>query len=62
MGREEGEAETGTGDTVARVALQQCWEMSTNKEGQKEHGGFSLKQCAASWSEKLKREECFGSD
>lgn len=33
MGREEGEAETGTGDTVARVALQQCWEMSTNKEG-----------------------------
>ena len=62
MGSGEGEAEMGTSDTVARVALQQCWEMSNNKEGEKEHGGLYSKQCAASWSEKLKTEECFGSD
>lgn len=38
MGSGEGEAETGTGDTVARVALQQCWEMPTIKRVRKSMG------------------------
>ena len=63
MGSREGEARVGTSDTVAVAALQRCWETSTNKGGEKEDGGFSSKQCAASWSEKnLKREERFGSE
>lgn len=53
----------GTGDTVAMVALQKCRETSTDKDGEKEDGGFDSKQRAASWSEKkLKKDECFGSE
>lgn len=61
MGSGEGEAQVGTGDTVVTVGLQKCWEMSTNRDSEKENGGFYSKQRAAGWSKKkLKREECFG--
>lgn len=60
---QEGEIEVGTSGTVATVALQKCWEMPIDKNGEKEDGGFCSEQCAASWSgKKLERKECFVSD